>query len=288
MVGGPVSNSLRLQGVSFLAGALLIVVSGCSSGDRPAGGANAEPAPTSEATLTPDPPATPNSSATADPVFETALTPLHDVEIFARLDGDVVALDVEEGRRIPAGQRLAQIDDRERQATLAEREAQVARTESAWTRAQRLHDQKLISDEQWIGARSDWQVAQAQRDRARIDAERCAVRSPIAGVVEQRRVQIGQSVKAGDLLFRVGDPDMLRAELLLPEALLGTVRVGQRVRIEPTAGGAPQIAHVTRVNPLVDSASGTFRVVIDLDNRRARLPGGVSARVSFDSLAVSR
>jgi membrane fusion protein, multidrug efflux system len=271
-------------GSTCAACALGLLLAGCSAGDRPAGGANAEPAPLVEVAHPDSAPAT--AVIDAGDRYETALAPLHDVEIFARLDGEVVALDVEEGRRIAAGQRLAQIDDRDRRATLAEREAQAARAESAWQRAQRLHEQSLIADEPWIAARADWQVAVAQRDRARLEWERCAVRAPIAGVVEQRRVQIGQTVKQGDLLFRVGDPDTLRAELLLPESRLGTVRAGQRVRIEPTAGGAPRTAKVTRVNPLVDPASGTFRVVIDLDNRAARLPGGVSARVAFDSLTA--
>ncbi len=280
-------HSPRHPGIVVLAFAL--ACAGCSSGGRSSGGASAEAAPSmaaDTATTMPDS-LTGIVAPNADPAFETALAPLHDVEVFARLDGEVVALDVEEGARVTAGQRLAQLDDQERRATLAEREAEVSQAEAAWQRAQRLHEQKLISDEQWIAARSEWQIAQARRDRARIDWERCAVRAPFAGVVEQRRVQFGQTVKQGDLLFRVGDPSTLRAELLLPEQRLGAVRVGQRVRVSPTAGGAPQIARVTRVNALVDAASGTFRVVIDVDNRAGRLPAGVSARVSFDSVAVA-
>jgi len=113
--------------------------------------------------------------------------------------------------------------------------------------------------------------------------DRCAVRTPIAGVVELRRVQVGQMVKEGDLLFQIGDPNTLRAEVLLPESRLGTVRVGQKVRVIPAAGGDPTTARVTRVSPLVDPASGTFRVVVDLDNRAGRLHGGVSARIVFDA-----
>ncbi len=260
-----------------------LLACGCGTRGRPAGGASADVSPPAtepvatavEDTLTP-------ADSPADLTFETALAPLHDIEIFARLDGEIVALDVEEGRRVVPGARLAQLDDRERRATLAMREAEVARAESAWQRAQSLHEQKVISDEQFIAARSEWQIAGAQRDRARVEWEHCAVRTPIKGLVEQRRVQIGQTVKDGDLLFRIGDPDTLRAELLLPELRLGTVRVGQPVRIVPAAGGAVTRARVTRVNPLVDPASGTFRVVIDLDNRAGRLPGGVSARVVFD------
>jgi RND family efflux transporter MFP subunit len=220
--------------------------------------------------------------AAVEDSFETALAPLREVEILARLDGEAVGVYFEEGRRVSAGTRLAQLDDRERRATLEERKAEAARAESAWKRARQLFDQKVIAEEQYVAARSDFQIAEAQREKANIEWERCAVRAPIAGVIELRRVQLGQTVKQGDLLFRIGDPDTLRAELLLPESRLGTVRVGQRVRIIPAAGSPPRFVEVTRVHPLVDPASGTFRVVIDIDNRRGEMHGGVSARVVFD------
>lgn len=214
--------------------------------------------------------------------FETALAPLREVEILARLDGEAVGVYFEEGRRVLAGTRLAQLDDRERRATLEERKAETARAESAWKRARQLYDQKVIAEEQYVAARSDYQIAEAQREKASIEWERCAVRAPIAGVIQLRRVQLGQTVKQGDLLFRIGDPDTLRAELLLPESRLGTVRNGQRVLIIPAAGSPPRFVAVTRVHPLVDPGSGTFRVIIDIDNRKGELHGGVSARVVFD------
>jgi membrane fusion protein, multidrug efflux system len=188
----------------------------------------------------------------------------------------------EEGRRVDAGTSLAQVDDRERRSTLDERMAEEARTEAAWKRASKLWDEKVISEEQYISARSDRQVAVAQRERAAIEWERCAVRTPIAGVIELRRAQAGQMVKQGDLLFRIGNPDTLRAELLVPESRLGTVKAGQRVLIVPAAGSPPRWVRITRVNPLVDPASGTFRVAIDIDNRTGELHGGVSARVVFE------
>ena len=271
--------------------ALSWAVAGCAPRSHPTGGASAdatppEAEPALEDSRPIDSPA--NAMPQADEIFETALAPLHDVDVFARLEGEIVGVPVEEGRRVAAGDRLAQLDDRERLATLVMREAEAARAGSAWERAQRLHEQKVISEEQYMAARSESQIAGAQRDRARLELDRCTVRTPIAGVVEQRRVQMGQMVREGDLLFRIGDPDTLRAELLLPEARLGTVRVGQRVQIVPKAGSAPRMASVTRVNPLVDPSSGTFRVVIDIDNRAGHLHAGVSARVVFDPTPAAR
>ena len=262
---------------------LALPVAGCAPHGQPEGGAAADAA---IAPLHPpegDPLTALDTLAhviqAVDDSFETALAPLHEIEILGRLEGEVVGVYFEEGRRVEAGARLAQLDDRERRAMLEERKAEEARTEAAWQRAGKLYEQKVISEEQYIAARSDWQVAVSQRERAGIDWERCAVRSPIAGLIELRRVQMGQMVKPGDLLFRIGNPDTLRAELLLPESRLGTVRAGQKVQLIPAAGGAPRMVGITRVNPLVDPASGTFRAVIDIDNRSGELHGGVSARV---------
>ena len=274
---------LRFIAMLMLCGVLPAVV-GCGSG--PGGGAAApdgavRAAPAAAPEAVPPAPGPALRDAGADPVLETSLAPLHDVEVVARAAGEIVMLAAEEGDRVAAGGVLARIDDRERRATLDEREATLAAKASGWERAQRLHDQTVISEEQWIAARSEWQVARAQRDRAKLEWEYCAVRAPFAGVVALRKIQRGEMVKEGDLLFRVSDPDRLRAELLLPEARLGTVRAGQSVMLVPVAGGAPTAARVTRVNPLVDAASGTFRVTIDVDNRAARLPAGVTVRVDF-------
>jgi RND family efflux transporter MFP subunit len=269
-------------------------LAGCSESDQPGARAVADDAPhgdTARSSATARSPASgvpagDDAAATGDPSFETVLAPLHDVEIFARLAGMVMSLGVEEGRRVAPGDTLARLDDREQRATLAEWEAQVEQARAAWERAQRLHEQKVIADEPYIGARSELQAAEARRDRAKVEWERCTVCAPIAGVVTQRRVQVGQMVKENDLLFRVSDPDRLRAELLLPETLLGTVHSGQRVRLLPAAG-SPTIARLSHVSSLVDPASGTFRAFIDLDNRRARLPAGISARVVFEPSPAS-
>ena len=283
---------MRRRFSTFLAPfiALPIALAGCAGREPAASASKAGPAPVAAAPATPaEPGSSPvsDSVAESDPSFETVLAPLHDVEIFARLDGEVMAIPVEEGQRVTAGGELARLDDRERHAVLEERDAEATRAESAWARAERLHSDKMISDEQFIDARSQWQIAKAKRDQAAIDYERCTVRAPFAGIVALRRVQLGQLVKQGDPMFRISNPDWLRAELLLPEAYLGQVRAGQPVSLIPVSGQGA-VARVTRVNPLVDPASGTFRVVIDLDNRGSRLPGGVSVRVAFDPPLAAR
>jgi len=221
------------------------------------------------------------SDSQDDPSLVTVLSPAHQVDVVARLDDQVVSIAVEEGRHVAAGAILARLDDRSRKAVLLEREAELARAESAWSRAQALRQESMISDEQFVDAKCTRDVAVARRDEAQIDEDWCTVRTPITGIVSVRRVQVGQLVQQGSMLFRVSDPDQLLAELALPERLVGRVRSGQVVRLVPVIGGPAIAARVTRASSIVDLASGTFRVTIELDNRRLRLPAGITAHVDL-------
>lgn len=264
--------------------ALACLLAGCAgSSSDPAntpGSANADtrlpaPPPVSE-------PVAAEIPARHDPAFETVLAPLHDVEVFARLDGQLTEVHRDVGARVRKGDVLARIDDRELRAVLEEREAEVARMESAWERGKQLFDQGVVSERDFIEVRSDWEVAKARRDQAAVEHEWCEVRAPIDGVVALRRVQSGQLVKEDDLLFRISDPDLLRAELLLPEGYVGRVKRGHRVRLIPIANGGAVEAAVTRVSPIVDPGTGAVRVMIDFDNRRARMPAGMTVHVEFE------
>ncbi len=278
---------------SLLTGAVAaLTLAGCGSGST----TGSQPASRSEARAAnlpgPAAPSSPSSPAMdpvprEDAVYETVLAPVRDVQVSALIEGQIVQLAVEEGQRVAEGARLAQLDDREQKATLDEAEPELSSTHAAWERSQRLRTQSVISEEQFLEARSQWQRAQARRDRARVEWERCSVRAPISGVVVLRKVQVGQRVERGEAMFRISDPDRLRAELLLPEAKLGTVRPGQEVTIMAASGDAMAQARVSRVSPMVDPESGTFRVVIDLDNRRARMTCGITARVRFEEAAAS-
>src|SRR5262249_49859570 len=123
------------------------------------------------------------AQADTDSAPVTFLAAAHDVQIFARVNGIITHLDVEEGSRLAAGGRLAQIEDDSQRLALQEREADLASASAAYDRAVKLHDTNVLADQQLTDARSAFDIARARRDRAKLDLEHCAVRTPIAGVV---------------------------------------------------------------------------------------------------------
>lgn len=105
--------------------------------------------------------------------------------------------------------------------------------------------------------------------------ESLQVRSGIEGVLQELPVQVGQRVTQGTNLARVARPELLKAELKIPETQAKDVKVGQRAEID-TRNGIVK-GHVIRVAPSVQD--GTVVVDASLDGP---LPEGARVDLSVD------
>jgi membrane fusion protein (multidrug efflux system) len=193
--------------------------------------------------------------------FQTFLEAEREAELVAETDGEILALRVREGERVAAGDTLLVIDDRDERLALQRDEAERAWSRSQVERMQRLSTQGHVSVTEAEQAKLQLDKAEAAVGLSQVALSRCAVRAPIAGLVWMVRAEPHHRVSVGQPLLRVTNPDRLRASAYLPASLRGRVRAGSRVRLEPSRGGTAIEAEVSRIDPLTDPASGTFRAV---------------------------
>jgi len=210
--------------------------------------------------------------------FATYLEAEREAELVAETDGDVVAIRVQEGKRVAEGDTLLMIDDRDERLALQRDEAERAWALSQLSRMQTLDQQGHVSTREVEQARLQLDRAEAAVGLSRVALSRCAVRAPIAGLAWMIRVEPLHRVTVGQPLLRVTDTDRLRATAYLPGVYRGDVRVGTRVRLEPVRGGVPIEATVSRVDPLTDPASGTFKVIAAFRRRPSYPEAGAEAR----------
>lgn len=220
--------------------------------------------------------AKPNSDAAAS--FATYLQAEREAELVAETDGDIVSLRVREGERAMEGDTLLIIDDRDERLALQRDEAEHAWAVSQLERVQALLKQEHVSAQEVDQAQLQVRRAEASLGLSRVALSRCAVRAPIEGLVWMIRVEPLHHVTVGQPLLRVTDPDRLRASAYLPAEYRGMVRAGTRVRIEPVRGGGAIEAVVSRVDPLTDPASGTFKVIATFRRASTRSEAGTEAR----------
>ena len=224
--------------------------------------------------------------------------PISTVTVRARVDGEVIEQDIQEGQAVARGDLLFRIDDREIQAALAKDEAMLARDQATLARAQAdaarardLLSRKVAAQQQVDQAEADAKIAAANvlGDQAAIESDHIRlgytqVRAPIDGRVGAVRVTPGNIVRSsdgGDGLLTITQMKPLRVTFTLPERDLPALRAatGDNGKVPVTVtlhdGAAGQESgELSFIDSSVDSSSGTITAKALLPNEDGSLwPG---------------
>lgn len=216
--------------------------------------------------------------------------------ISARLSGTVTAVYVREGDRVGKGKLLVAIEAVESGAAAAGAAAGVDEASRALSEAQarkkladvtferynRLFEQQALTRQELDTRRTEQEVAAqgVARAEARLAQARQSARAagavagygrvtaPISGVVVSKQAEAGLTVFPGTPLLTVEGETGFRLEVAAPEGLLGKVKQGDRVPV--SVEGAHAVGTVSEVVPVVDPASRTFTVKLDLSSGGVR------------------
>ncbi|MBA0419876.1 efflux RND transporter periplasmic adaptor subunit, partial [Stenotrophomonas maltophilia] len=172
--------------------------------------------------------------------------------------------------------------DRARLA-VAQSEAQMRKLENNYQRAQKLVGQQMVSAADVDQLRYDLENVRAQYRLATLELSYTTVVAPISGVIASRSIKTGNFVQINTPIFRIVDNSRLEATLNVPERELATLRAGQPVTLAADAlPGQSFTGTVDRIAPVVDSGSGTFRVVSAFDGAAHALQPGMFGRIRID------
>lgn len=200
--------------------------------------------------------------------FETqgTLEAENEVDLVARVAGPVVRLLSEEGRQVRRGELLAQIDDRELAAQLQVAKVRLLESEQSYQRVRSLYESQLLSQEALDQSLASYQTAQGEHERLSLQLEYTRITAPFSGLVVERYIKLAQQVNVGSELFRLSDFDPLLCRIQVPERELRRLRPGQRAELTVEAWGDRRFdARVKLVAPVVEAASGTVRVTLEVD-----------------------
>lgn len=231
---------------------------------------------------------------------------VYDEDVTARIgvsiSGRVVAILVEPGDMVKAGQPLVEIDSPDVGTALADLDkarADEARKQLAAERARQLAPDDAMAAKDVESAHADLAQARAEIQRAQqrlnnlnpsglsIQGQRIKVLSPITGVVAERNVNPAMEVSAGMPvpLFVLTDPGRLWLMIDLPEKLLAHVALGAAVEVESDAYPDQRfVAKVVQRGTVVDpnSRRATLRARLDNPGRRLLPEMFVRARLLQD------
>lgn len=228
------------------------------------------------------------------------LEPARVVDLRSTVNGRVARLDLNEGDRVEAGMILAEIDARVQSARVALAEV-VADASGATLRAERLLDQAAtlrdrVAEARRKGAAQAWELTAAEqalavaeadaqmisedleRRKAELQLEQAtlaefSIEAPFQATILEVMVEPGEIVDTGTVLMSIGTISSLTSTAFVPVSWLEKLERGSELSSE-TEFGDRVVARVKAIDPRVDPASRTIRVVLSLDNAEgAYLPG---------------
>lgn len=204
-----------------------------------------------------------------------------EADVIAKVEGEIREMLVEEGDEVDRNEVLARLDGDRLRLELNESEARLRKLQRDYQRNVDLREQGLISEGDFDKIKFDMEALEASYDLAKLELDYTQIRAPIDGVVSERYVKLGNTIKVGEPLFRVTSLDPLVAYLFVPEREYRRIAPGQAVAIEIDAlAGEPILASVTRVSPIVDPETGTFKITVEIDDPERRIKPGMFGRLS--------
>ncbi len=213
------------------------------------------------------------------PVAESAvgsIRAVHETSIGAKLLARVVEVNLKAGQPVKEGDVLIRLDDTDLRARLQQAKAAVAAAEAAKTQA--LADEKRFTDLAKRNAVSQQEAEKAVTAARAAEAEVvrlqetvkevqamldwATIRSPIDGIVIDKKVDVGDMVTPGQVLVTLFDPKRMQLVASVRESLAHRLQVGQSLDVRVEGINKQCQGMISEIVPEAQSASRTFQVKV--------------------------
>jgi membrane fusion protein, multidrug efflux system len=203
------------------------------------------------------------------------------ITVVSEIDGTVISLPFREGAPIAKGGLIAQLDDVQLKAEVDRAEALKARAEAHYGRVKPVVDQGAGSQQDLDDAGADLKVAEANLALARARLAKTRIVAPFDGIAGARRLSPGAFARAGTPITDLAQISELRVNFSAPERYLSQLSPGAAVKVSTTAYPGYEIdGEISVVEPVLDSATRSTRVIVRLPNPGGRFRPGMSANVT--------
>lgn len=212
---------------------------------------------------------------------EAVVEAVRSATVAAQIQGRVVEVRADAGKRVKQGEVLMRIDGREFVENAAAAQAQAIQAKANFDRMKNLYAKKFVSSAALDKAEADYKSAQAAAGASGANVSHASIAAPMSGIVAQRLTELGEMATPGKPLITVYDPKGLRVIANIPQYKLADVRKMHKAKLEFPESGLWVDATRVEIMPTADARSHTVTARLYLpDNVEGVFPG-MAARAHF-------
>lgn len=205
------------------------------------------------------------------------------ITIYPEYSGILMDILVSEGDEVRSGQVLARIDDGGLRSQLAQLQAQATLAETTFERQQRLWEQQIGSEIQYLEARTNFEALQNSVQQLESQLAKTVVRAPFSGVIDEIFTDQGEVVAPGQSrLFRLINLSDMYISAAVPESYLGQVQKGTEVLVEIAATGTEFSSEVQQVGNFINPNNRTFEIKVAVPKNNEQVKPNLIATVKLN------
>ena len=245
----------------------------------------------------------------AEQTFGCLIEPYQVAEVGAQVVGVIESIKVERGETVKKGQLIALLKaDVERASvsaanTRAKANANVnaskanhefdlvrlARAKNLLKKnfisiqaLEKIEAETKVSQQTYMQALEQQKIAEKELGIASSQLSQRSIRSPFDGVITDRYLSLGERVEEKPVV-RIAQINRLRVQVVVPVSYYGKIQLNDTATITPEYPDAPIVSgQVSLIDKVIDAASNTFRVQLDLDNADYAVPAGSRCKANFN------
>jgi membrane fusion protein, multidrug efflux system len=189
------------------------------------------------------------------------------IEISPEMGGTVTAILVKEGQKVQSGQLLIQLDDASIRNSISELNTQLSLAKTTFERQERLWNQKIGSEMQYLQAKAQKESLENNLSSLRTQARKMRITAPFSGVVDEIFPRLGELTSPQMPVVRLLNLDNIYVEADVTETYLPIVKEGTATVVHFTSINKEINSKISQVGNFINPANRSFKIRINIDNK---------------------
>jgi RND family efflux transporter MFP subunit len=210
------------------------------------------------------------------------------VLIYPEMQGTLQRVLVKSGQSVSKGQLLATIDDGGMGSQLTQLETQTTLAKTTFERQERLWNQKIGSEIQYLQAKTNFEAAESSVKQIRSQLGRSSIRAPFSGIIDDVIKDQGTVVAPGpgSEVFRIVNLSDMYIEVDVPESYLSDIKKGNLAKVYFPVLGDTIISEIRQTSNFINPGNRAFTVEVAVPNINDAIKPNLTAKVSLNDYSA--
>ncbi len=207
------------------------------------------------------------------------------IEIRPEIGGTINSIHVIEGQRVKKGQLLIQLDDSSIQDNIAELNTQLNLAKTTFERQQRLWDQKIGSEMQYLQAKTQLESLENNKNTIVNQAAKMKIKAPFSGVIDEIFSRNGELVNPQISVIRLVNLDKIYLEADVTETFLPYIKKGNEALISFPSIHTEMKSEIAQVGNVINPNNRSFKTKINIINKNNLIKPNLLADIKIKDFA---